>query len=102
MYRRLPPALSLHQAMEEAPSLARLAHQVAQSRALFEGVQGHIPPTLRSQVMPGPLDGGDWCLLVTSNAAAAKLRQLLPLMRQALRQQGWPVEQVRVKILGGR
>ncbi len=102
MYRRLPPALSLNQAIEGAPALARLASLVDQSSAMYRCVQDVIPPALRPVVTPGPLDGTDWCLMVSSSAAAAKLRQLAPLIRTRLQQQGWQVLTLRVKMVGGR
>jgi hypothetical protein len=102
MYRRLPPALRLDQAIEHAPALARLAHLVDQSSAMYRCVEGLIPEGMRGQVKSGPVEGQDWCLMVSSNAAAAKLRQLLPTLRARLRQEGWDVLTVRVKILGQR
>lgn len=100
MYRRLPPALSLNQAIDEAPALSRLAQRVDQSNAMLRSVQGLIPPALRAHIRPGPLEEQDWCLMVTHSAAAAKLRQLVPLLRTRLQQEGWQVLTVRVKILG--
>lgn len=102
MYRRLPPALSLNQAIENAPALSRLASLVDQSTAMFRCVQGLIPPPLRPHIKPGPVDGQDWCLMVTHSAAAAKLRQLVPLLRTRLQREGFAVLTVRVKILGQR
>ena len=100
MYRRLPPALTLNQAMAEAPALSRLAQRVDQSAAMYRCVQGLIPPPLRAQITPGPLDEQDWCLMVSHSAAAAKLRQLVPLLRSRLQQEGWQVSTLRVKISG--
>lgn len=102
MYRRLPPALTLNQAMDGAPALSRLAHQVEQSTSMYRCIQGLIPPTLQAQVRPGPLEQRDWCLMVSHSSAAAKLRQLVPLIRTRLQQEGWDVTTVRVKILGAR
>jgi len=53
---------------------------------------------LRSAVRAGPVDGPAWCLLVDSNAAAAKLRQLLPLLQQKLNHLGWEVTAIRLKV----
>ena len=102
MYRRLPPALTLTQAIDEAPALARLAHLVDQSTAMYRCVQGLIPPALRPLIKPGPLEAQDWCLMVSHSSAAAKLRQLVPLLRSRLAQEGWNVTTVRIKILGSR
>jgi hypothetical protein len=44
------------------------------------------------------VDGTSWCLLVTGNAAAAKLRQLLPALQAHLRSRGWEVNSIRLKV----
>ncbi len=88
--------------MSEAPALARLTHLAEQSQQMYRCVQGLIPPTLHPHIKPGPLDQQDWCLMVTHSAAAAKLRQLAPLLRTRLQREGWAVATVRVKILSGR
>lgn len=102
MYRRLPPALSLHQAIEGAPALARLSSLVDRSSAMYRCVQSLIPAALQPSIQPGPVEGQDWCLMVSSHAAAAKLRQLVPLLRRRLQQEGWDVLTLRVKIMGTR
>ena len=61
-----------------------------------------LPGNLRSAVKAGPIDGDSWCLLVNGNAAAAKLRQLLPTLQAGLQRQGWRVSSIRLKILVGR
>lgn len=94
--------MSLHQAIGEAPALSRLTHLVDQSAQMYRCVQGLIPPALQTHVRPGPLNEQDWCLMVTHSSAAAKLRQLVPLIRTRLQREGWAVTSVRVKILGGR
>lgn len=102
MYRRLPPAQSLNQAIGNAPALARLASLAEQSLAMQRCVQSLIPPALRPHIKPGPVQEQDWCLMVSHGAAAAKLRQLLPLLRTRLQQDGWDIQTVRVKIMGSR
>jgi hypothetical protein len=102
MYRRLPPAQSLHQAIGNAPALAHLAGLAEQSLAMYRCVQNLIPAPLRPHIRPGPLQAQDWCLMVSHGAAAAKLRQLAPLLQTRLRQEGWDVQNVRVKILAHR
>jgi len=41
-----------------------------------------LPPNLREDVRPGHVDTDGWTLLAAHNAAAAKLRQLLPHLQQ--------------------
>jgi len=67
---------------------------------LLGGAFGHqLPAGLAALVQPGPLDETGWTLLVGSGAAAAKLRQCLPRLQQALSSQGWAELAIRVKVL---
>ena len=102
MYRRLPPAHSLHQAIDSAPSLARLAVLAEQSNAMYRSVEGLIPSALRPHILPGAVHEQDWCLVVSHGASAAKLRQLLPRLCTHLQQSGWDIQTVRIKIMGSR
>lgn len=95
--RRLHP-VTLQQAAEESPTLAALASLARESARRLEAVQSLIPPPLRTAVRAGPIEGTDWCLLVKGNAAAAKLRQLLPVLAGRLREQGWAVDTIRLKV----
>ena len=97
MYRR-HYAIPLQQASQESPTLARLTALTRDSSARLKAIDGLIPPLLRPAVQAGPIEGGSWCLLVKSNAAAAKLRQLLPAFLAHLRTKGWEVDSVRLKI----
>ncbi|WP_395055967.1 hypothetical protein [Polaromonas sp.] len=92
-------AITFSQAVENSPSLARLAHLVQDSNDRLKAIESLIPETLRSAVQAGPIDEGIWCLLVSSNAAAAKVRQLLPLIQSRLIDKGWKVTSIRLKIL---
>ena len=100
--RRLPQALTALQAAENAPTLARLAEQVRESNDRLKAVASLIPEALRSSIKAGPIDGESWCLLVSGNAAAAKIRQLLPLIQSRLLGKGWKVTSIRLKILIAR
>ena len=57
-----------------------------------------IPPAMRAAIQAGPIEGGSWCLLVRGNAAAAKLRQLLPALAAGLRSKGYAVDSIRLKV----
>ncbi len=89
---------SLEQAVGAAPTLALLQERIRASRECLEQVKHLIPSPLHGQVQPGPLENGEWCLLVGSAAASTKLRQLLPCMQQRLVQNGTQVNSIRVKI----
>ncbi len=78
--------------------LARLSELSRDSVARLKAVEPMIPAVLRSSVTAGPIDGSNWCLIVNNNAAAAKLRQLLPAMEAHLRTKGWQVNPIRLKV----
>jgi hypothetical protein len=90
--------VSLQQAAEESPTLARLAQLARESGERLKALESSIPAPLRSSIRPGPIEGTTWCLLVDSAAAAAKLRQLLPLLQQKLCSHGWEVTAIRLKL----
>lgn len=97
MNRRHHP-VPLHQAAEESPTLARLAQLARESGDRLKAIESSIPAALRAAIRPGPIEGTTWCLLVDSNAAAAKLRQLLPLLQQRLISRGWEVTAIRLRV----
>jgi hypothetical protein len=91
-------AISLQDAVDRAPTLARLSQLVAESSLRLQIVQPTLPPGLRTLVRAGPIDEGQWCLLVPHNPAAAKLRQLLPALQATLQAAGHPVGTIRIKV----
>ena len=97
MNRRNQP-VTAYAAAGEAPTLARLAQLARESGERLAAIESSIPAALRSSVRPGPIEGTSWCLLVDSNAAAAKLRQLLPVLLEKLNSRGWEVNSIRLKL----
>ena len=97
MTRRLNP-VPLHEAAEESPTLARLVQLARESGERLKAIEHSIPAPLRRSVRPGPIEGTSWCLLVDSSAAAAKLRQLLPVLQDKLNSLGWQVTAIRLKV----
>ncbi|WP_083235295.1 hypothetical protein [Acidovorax sp. RAC01] len=91
-------AVSLQQASEESPTLARLTALTRESSDRLRAIETLIPTGLRPAIQAGPIDGDSWCLLVRSNSAAAKLRQLLPALQAHLRSRGWEVNAIRLKV----
>lgn len=91
--------MTLDQAAGKSPSLARLTQLVRESNQRLQAIEALIPVGLRPAVKAGPIDDKSWCLLVSGNAAAAKIRQLIPLMQASLIRQGWKVTTIRLKIL---
>ena len=95
--RRFHP-VTLQQAADESPTLARLAQLARESGEQLKAVESLIPRALRPAVRPGPIDGDSWCLLVDNSAAAAKLRQIVPALLSRLRDQGTQVTSIRLKV----
>jgi len=91
--------VTIHQAVGDSPALARLTGLVRESNERLKAIEALLPEALRAAVKAGPIDGGKWCLLVEGNAAAAKIRQLSPLIQASLLRQGWHVMSIRLKVL---
>ncbi len=91
-------AITLEQASQETPILAKLVALTRDSSERLHALEGLIPLGLRAAIQAGPIEGDSWCLLVKNNAAAAKLRQLLPTLTAHLRTQGWNVNTIRLKV----
>jgi hypothetical protein len=96
---KINQAITLMEAAQESPSLARLTELSRESSLRLRTLQSLIPGPLRTTLQAGPIDGSEWCLLVSSNAAAAKLRQMLPALLAHLQRHGHSVEKIRLKIL---
>ena len=93
-----PGSLPLHDALARSDPLRGLLQRLQASNECFEIVRGLLPPGLREQTRPGPLDAEHWVLLVPSGAAAAKLRQLLPRLQEALGARGRQPAAIKVKV----
>lgn len=95
---RSSAVFSLDEAVGAAPVLAQLRERLALSERYLGLVRPLIPTTMRHQVKAGPVEGSQWCLLVGSAAASTKLRHLLPALQAALKQQGFEVTAIRIKV----
>ncbi len=91
-------AITLQQATQDSPTLSALTSLTRDSSARLRAIEKLIPPGLQPHLQAGPIDGASWCLLVRGNAAAAKVRQLLPAFEAHLRTKGWEVNAIRLKI----
>lgn len=91
-------SVTLLQATQESPMLAKLSSLATESVARLKAVESLIPSNLRASIKPGPIDGTTWCLIVDNNASAAKIRQLLPALQAHLRVKGWEVNSIRLKV----
>jgi hypothetical protein len=97
--RRHNQAQSLLQAAQDSPTLAQLTSLMQESTRRLRSLDSLIPPNLRTALQAGPIEGSDWCILVSSNAAAAKLRQMVPAMQAHLKSKGHDVQTIRLKVL---
>ena len=97
MNRRQRP-FTLMQASQDSPTLARLIELTGDSVARLKAVESLIPASLRHAVKAGPIEGPVWCLILDNNAAAAKIRQILPSLESHLRTKGWDVTSIRIKV----
>ncbi|MFM7025497.1 MAG: hypothetical protein ACKOWC_05480 [Limnohabitans sp.] len=91
-------AISLDEAARQSPALARLADRVQASSSRLKAIRPLLPGPLRTAVQAGPIDDGQWCLLVNSNAVAAKLRQFVPALQLHLQAHGLAVTGIRIKV----
>jgi hypothetical protein len=84
------------QALDASQPLATIRMRLAASAARFAAVEALLPPDLRDCVRPGPVDESTWTLLVPHSAAAAKLRNVSPVLVRALAEKGWESTSIRV------
>ena len=91
-------SVTLQQASQDSPVLARLAELTRDSVARLDAIAPLIPAALQPSVKAGPIDGLVWCLLLDNNATAAKMRQLLPALLFHLRAKGWMIDSIRLKV----
>jgi hypothetical protein len=91
-------ACTLEQALSRSAPLTHLSELIRDSNARFEAVRPLLPSALAPHVKPGPVDEEGWSLLASNAAVAAKLRQLQPRLEAALRDCGWQVIAIRVRI----
>lgn len=91
-------SVTLFQASQDSPTLARLTELSRDSVARLKAIELLIPVSLRPSVKAGPIEGPVWCLILSNNAAAAKIRQILPALESHLRVKGWEVNSIRLKV----
>ena len=93
-----PDALRIEQALQQSAPLARLQSLMRDSNARFDAIRFSLPAALAAHVKPGPVDETGWSLLAANASVAAKLRQLQPRLEDILRERGWEVSAIRVKV----
>ncbi|QNK75528.1 DUF721 domain-containing protein [Variovorax sp. PAMC28562] len=95
---RRTTTFTLLQAADGSPTLAGLLARARDASERLKAVEELIPKDMRAAVQPGPADGDVWCVLVNGSAAAAKLRQLAPMIVARLKARGWEVATLRIKV----
>jgi len=90
--------LSLYQATQNSPTFARLSDLASDSSARLKAIEPLLPIAIRPSIKPGPIDGAEWCLILSNSAIAAKVRQLLPALQAHLNSKGWEVNSIRLKV----
>jgi hypothetical protein len=93
-----PDALRIEQALQMSAPLARLRERLQDSNQRFEAIRASLPSALAAHVRPGPVDEQGWSLLAANASVAAKLRQLQPRLEEIVRERGWPVTAIRIKV----
>ncbi|MDO8252501.1 MAG: hypothetical protein Q7T78_22665 [Rhodoferax sp.] len=91
-------SVTLLQASQGSPTLTKLIELSHDSTARLKAIESLIPGSLRTAVKAGPIEGPVWCLILDNNAAAAKIRQILPALESHLRTKGWEVNSIRLKV----
>lgn len=93
-----PHTRPINEALTASTTLAQLLERLREAEARMVTVRETLPPGLRTHVRTGVLDETGWNLLVPNGAVAAKLRQCLPVIEQALVERGWKPTALRVKV----
>ena len=93
--------MRLQQALQRSEPLARLGQLLRDSSARFDAIRPCLPAALAPHVKPGPVYELGWSLLAANASVAAKLRQLQPRLEEVLRERGWQVSAIRVKVQSG-
>ena len=95
---RYSSSVTLLQASQDNPSLAKLIDIQRESSARLQAISPLIPESLRPAIKAGPFVDQVWCLLLTNSATVAKIRQLLPAFEAHLRVKGLEVKTIRLKV----
>lgn len=94
----VPDVPPVDRALSRSSPLASLMQRLKASQACLEVVRGCLPASMVPHVKAGPLDEEGWTLLAANSAVSAKLRQLQPLLMEALSRKGLKVNAIRVRV----
>jgi hypothetical protein len=93
-----PGTVTVAHALQESAALGSLLGRWRLSLECMQAVLPVLGPALSAQMRPGPVDDHQWTLLAATNSAAAKARQLLPRLTQAVQHLGMGIQAVRIRI----
>ena len=99
---RVHAAQTLSSVLGNCGPLESLQRRMRDSNDRFEVIRAKLPGELSKHVKPGPVDDEGWSLLTGNAAVAAKLRQLVPRLEAMLKEAGWQVTTIRIKLLSER
>lgn len=91
--------LGIGDALAGSGPLALLSSRMRASQDRLDAITPLLPAAMHASVRAGPIDEVGWSLLASSNAVAAKLRQMQPTLEAHLRTCGWDGPPLRVKLL---
>ncbi len=80
----VPSAVPVAQALQAHAGLVHLTQMAQAAQARLVTVKKGLPASLHASLVAGAVDDEGWTLLVTSAAAAAKLRQFQPQLQALL------------------
>jgi hypothetical protein len=86
-------------AAQSAPGLAQLIAQASRSRSQVDDLTGLVPALILKQIHSGPMESGNWILMLKSGASAAKLRQMGPAICAHLRSKGCDIQSITVRVI---
>ena len=89
---------TISEALQAEGGLGALLARWQHSKCCLTAAAPVLGPGLAGTMRPGPMEEGVWVLLASNPASAAKARQLLPRIQQALDAQGLGVTSVRVRV----
>jgi len=89
------------EAIDGSAALSCLREALRDSARRLEVVRPAIPRPLLAHVKAGPVDAEGWSLLAANASVAAKLRQMVPHLETMLREAGWAVTTIRIKVAAG-
>lgn len=93
-----PGTVTLADALQANPTLGSLLGRWRLAQECMQAARPVLGPDLSASMRPGPIDDKQWTLLAASGGAAAKSRQLLPRISEAVQGLGLGVETVRIRI----